>query len=493
MDVRRFTHPILVTAGLVLATLPATMPAAPPAGAAPTVKASVDITSLPQTSTGTDASPTISGKATSPTGQVRVLVDGTEAARATVGSRGAWSARVYGLALGTREICAEVRSDSGERLAVDCVSYTVRPDVARFDVTWPLEGIETLTLIQPKGTCQDGTTVLVSLDGGDQSSLQCSGGDFWIDYLTTEGPHTFTAVLTYEGQVLATITRSYTATAPPAVDVEITSPADSTTVSTSAVRVEGTTNEPGATVTLTVNGEHPREPYINPDGSWWDGMPLQYGDNLVCATTSDLYGTSDQDCVTVTFAIDPDELVLTSPVDGDVSGPFVSYEGACHVGTQLRIELDGVVSAEDTCYYDHFGGSLYYVPDGPHTVTVTMLWEGLPISTVSAGVAVDTLAPAPPTVLTPAPGSTVRSVPLVLTGTAESGSTVELVAAGSSTVLAVPVAADGTWSMALDRAYLESLGVLTGQRESLYLRLTTVDRVGNRSYTTVVTYTARLR
>ena len=378
-------------------------------------------------------------------------------------------------------------------LARDCVSYTVEPDVARFAVEWPLDGSGVLTNFQVQGSCQDGTEVLVSLDGAAPRTEVCSGGYFWSDYLTTAGPHTVTATLTYQGRALTTIERSFTATAPPAVDVEITSPSDATTVTTSAVRVEGTTNQPSSKVVLTVDGADPREPYISPDGTWWDGVPLSYGEHLVCATTSDYYGTSDRDCVTVTFAIPAESLVLTRPQDGDVSGTWVDYEGSCHSGTQLRIELDGALYREDTCYWEYFGGSIPYVDNGEHTLTVSMLWEGNPIASVTRTVTVDTLAPAPPTVLSPAPGATIRSAPVTLSGTAESGSTVELMTTYGETVLSAPVAADGTWSMTLDRAYLESLGVVTGQRETLRLRFETVDSVGNRSYTSAVTYTVRLR
>ena len=490
VNARHVLHPFVVVAGLVLA---ATI-AAPQASAAPAIRGSVDITSLPQTSSGTTSSLTLSGKATSPTGQVHLIVDGAETGfPAAVGSRGAWSAIVSGLLLGAHEICAEVRSDAGDRLAVDCVTYTVAPDVTRFDVDWPLDGGGVLTLFQVQGSCQDGTEVVISLDGGDRRTAACSGGRYWTQYLTTAGPHTVSAVLTYQGQVLTTVERSFTAEAPPAVDVEITTPADATTVSTSSVGIEGTTNQPETRVTLTVNDGEPRETWIDQDGTWSGYAPLSYGDNLVCVTTSDLYGTSDRDCITVTFAIGADTLVLTRPVNGGLSGTFVYYEGSCHTGTQLRIEIDGVLHQEDTCYYDYFGGSIPYVADGEHTLTVTMLWEGIEISTETATVTVDTLAPAPPTVLTPTPGATIRSAPLTLSGTAESGATVELMSTIGETVLAAPVAADGTWSMTIDRAYLESLGVVTGQRETLRLRLEAVDSVGNRSYTQVVTYTVRMR
>jgi hypothetical protein len=469
---------------------------AAPADAAPPVRADVDISAPADGSSGTQVSPIVSGKATSPTGVVHVLVDGVAPYYSTVpvGTRGAWSTNsVVNLGLGVHEICAEVRSSSDDVLAVDCVTYTVEPDLARFDVDWPLDGSEVLTRFQVQGSCQDGTEVLVSLDGAAPRTEACSGGDFFSDYLTTAGPHTVTATLTYQGRALTTITRTFTATAPPAVDVEITSPADATTVSTSAVRVEGTTNEPSAKVVLTVDGANPREPYVSPDGTWWDGVPLSYGEHLVCATTSDFYGTSDRDCVTVTFAIPAESLVLTRPQEGDVSGTWLYYEGSCHSGTQLRIELDGALYQEDTCYWEYFGGSIPYVDNGAHTLTVSMLWEGNLIATATRSVTVDTYAPAPPTVLSPAPGATLRSAPVTISGTAESGAFVELVTTSGETVLTAPVAANGTWAMTLDRAYLESLGVVTGQRETLRLRFETVDGVGNRSYPTTVTYTVRMR
>ena len=60
---------------------------------------------------------------------------------------------------------------------------------------------------------------------------------------------------------------------------------------------------------LTVNDGDPRETYFDPDGTWSGDAPLSYGDNiLVCVTSNDLYGTSDRDCVTITFAIAPTTL-----------------------------------------------------------------------------------------------------------------------------------------------------------------------------------------
>ena len=366
---------------VAVTTLAVTTVLAAPADAAPPVRGAVDITSPADGSSGTQVSPVVSGKATSPTGEVHVLVDGVAPyySTAPVGTKGSWSTNsVINLSLGVHEICAEVRSSWDDVLARDCVTYTVQPDVARFAVDWPLDGSAVLTRFQVQGSCQDGTEVLVSLDDAAPRTEVCSDGDFWSDYLTTAGPHTITATLTYQGRALTTIERSFTATAPPAVDVEITSPGDATTVSTSAVRVEGTTNSPSSKVVLTVDGAEPREPYVAPDGTWWDGVPLSYGEHLVCATTSDYYGTSDRDCVTVTFAIPSESLVLTRPQNGDVSGTFVSYEGSCHSGTQLRIELDGALYREDTCYWEYFGGSIPYVDNGQHTLTVEHAVGGRP-------------------------------------------------------------------------------------------------------------------
>jgi hypothetical protein len=58
-----------------------------------------------------------------------------------------------------------VRSSRDDVLAMDCVSYTVEPAAARFDVDWPLDGSAALTRFQVQGSCQDGTDSLVSLDG----------------------------------------------------------------------------------------------------------------------------------------------------------------------------------------------------------------------------------------------------------------------------------------------------------------------------------------
>jgi hypothetical protein len=480
-----------VTVALVLAVLAT---AASPAYAARPERGSVEITSPADGASGTSVLIPVAGKATSPDGQVYLSVDGTSTDfPVAVSSKGTWSTTVGALSLGAHQICAEVISTGGTQLASDCVSYTVQPDLSRFDVDWPLEGGSVLTLFQVQGSCQDGTEVVVALDQEAPVTAVCDNGYWYAQYLTTAGAHTVTATLTYAGQALATVHRSFTATAPPAVDIRITSPSDGTIVSTSSVGVTGTTNQPETAITLTVNEGDPRETYTDFDGTWQGYASLSYGENVICVTASDLYGTSDRECVTVTFAIDPALLTLTSPQDGDVSNTFVYYDGSCFTGTQVRIELDGELYREDTCYYDHFGGAIPYVPDGEHVLTATMLWEGTPIAGVSSSVFVDTLAPAPPTVLSPAPGGTIRSVPVTISGTAEAGATVELVGSAGEAAYSAPVGTDGTWSMTLDRAYLESLGVVTGQRQTLRLRFETVDAALNRSAPTFATYTVRAR
>ena len=162
VNVRHVLHPFVVVAGLVLA---ATI-SVPQASAAPAVRGSVDITSPPQTSSGPTSSLTLSGKATSPTGQVLLSVDGTQTDfPATVGSRGTWSSiRVLpapghppDLRRGTFRRRRAVRGGLRD------LHRRARPRALRRRLAADAGGP---TLFQVQGSCQDGTDVLISLDGG---------------------------------------------------------------------------------------------------------------------------------------------------------------------------------------------------------------------------------------------------------------------------------------------------------------------------------------
>ncbi len=486
MSARRLRPWLVLLAALLLSVT-----VAAPSQAARPVRASVTIATPTNGATLTSQYVGFSGTATGPVTQVQVRVDGDVVDYRDVGTDGRWATTVE-LAFGGHRLCAELDSGGTTPLASACVDVTVVPDPARFTLDRPSAGETPYTTFVASGSCQDGTEVTASLDGGATQTTPCYGS--WaVQFRTTPGQHTVTASETSQGTTVATRSVSFTVVAAPELVLTITAPGDGSSGSESGVRVDGTvTNAWSAEVTLTVNGESAPVYEVSDDGTWYGYAPLRYGANRICATATDYYGATSTTCVDRTYAIDPATLTLTSPEQGSTWGMSIHYEGECFVGTDLRIELDGVVQANDTCYY-RINGDIYYPSEGPHTLTVTMVKDGVDIASVSRDVVVDTIAPAPPTVTDPANGSTIRKVPVTVTGTANTDARVELVNADGSVDRTATVAANGTWSVVLDRAWFEARGLLTGKAQTVRLRFESVDAAGNRSAPTFVNWTVRAR
>ena len=133
------------------------------------------------------------------------------------------------------------------------------------------------------------------------------------------------------------------------------------------------------------------------------------------------------------------------------------------------------------------------VADGGHTATVTNTFEGTTITSVTVAFTVDSTPPVPPVVESPAPGSTISTMPVYLKGTAEPLGTVTLLLPDGRDYTSAYVNADGTWSLDVFRDWFEAAGVLTGKRATVTMTFTTTDRLGRVSDPVSVTYTTRLR
>jgi hypothetical protein len=113
--------------------------------------------------------------------------------------------------------------------------------------------------------------------------------------------------------------------------------------------------------------------------------------------------------------------------------------------------------------------------------------------TDSVTVTVDSVPPATPVVLSPAPGSTLTSIPVTLTGTTSPGALVTVHDATSNAYRSVTADAGGSWTVTLERDFFATAGVLTGRRGSVVIGLSAVDAAGNQSDYAQVTYQTRLR
>ena len=93
----------------------------------------------------------------------------------------------------------------------------------------------------------------------------------------------------------------------------------------------------------------------------------------------------------------------------------------------------------------------------------------------------------------PAPGSTLTSTPVTLTGTTSPGARVTVYDATSNAYRSATADSSGSWTVTLDRDFFATAGVLTGRRSSVAVGLMATDAAGNSSDYTRVTYQTRLR
>jgi hypothetical protein len=468
----------------------------PAASAARPPRTSVTITSPADGSSGTAVVVPVTGKASSPSGVVNIVLDGVDSGQtATVDSRGTWSTNAGEFSVGTHLICAEVRVDE-TALASSCVRRTVTPDPASFTLSWPAPGSEVATRFSVAGECQNGTQAQVTLDGTDTQLVDCMSSWWYTDwYGVAAGPHTVTAQGVLNGTAYTSVESTFTVVAPAPVEVAITSPVDGSTVTDEFVVIRGTSNRPGQLVSVTVNGAYSRETFTDSDGSWYVYGNLVYGANRICADITDGEGFTGQGCSDVTFAVDPSTLTIDTPAEGSLQNAFVDFSGQCKDGSYVRIAVDDREwVAEQYCSGGTYGGGLAYVTDGTRTMTVTMLIGGQEVTSQSRSFVVDTIAPAPPTIVSPDAGTTIRSRSVTMTGTtAEGGLGIQVLHSDGTPYATTTSSATGAWSVVLGEDFFLRAGVVTGKTGSVTVSVTATDAVGNVSSPTSRTWATRIR
>ena len=477
---------------------------APGALAAKPATASVTVTAPADGTSTLVGGVTMGGKASVPTGGTLVLtVDGTATgASVPVARNGAWSSYLYVGRVGVHELCAEVWS-SGSVLASDCVTWTMLPDPSQFSLDQPYEGYQSYDTVRATGACQPGASVSLVLDGGEPLVVACDPEGYGWDHVYSGlavGAHTLEAsLLGLDGSPVATRTITWQVSAIPQAGVEITSPEDGAAAVGRQVVFTGTVTNSGEYLQFTVDGNDYTSTYI---GRTLGTVPfetvvgLPYGTHEVCAVVTGYYeGTTASDCITYSVLVEPESFWLRTPEEGGIAnGPVVAFAGDCTAGSDIGAVLEEGSSGTARC--DDFG--TFYVEvagvaDGGHTATVTNTFEGTTITSVTVAFTVDSTPPVAPVVESPAPGSTISTTPVYLTGTAEPLGTVTLLLPDGRDYTSAYVNADGTWSLDVFRDWFEAAGVLTGKRATVTMTFTTTDRLGRVSDPVSVTYTTRLR
>jgi len=235
------------------------------------------------------------------------------------------------------------------------------------------------------------------------------------------------------------------ASAAPGDPVLITSPQDATTDVERVLTVTGTGSD-GATVILTDAADAPLgQPVVVAQGGAWSApvtfAPDAPANQSITATQFEDPLTTDaftEDSVTFTLAdavpVDPEELVVTSPADGDaVDSRRVEFVGTATPGAAVSASVDGLALGQATA--DENGDYVFeavfpigLVPENEVTVNVTAV---NPDGTSATPVDIQLVLPAPiaaPVITEPAAGSTVAGGGAVtFRGTGVAGETLAII------------------------------------------------------------------
>lgn len=257
----------------------------------------------------------------------------------------------------TYEICSSL-------IAGDCEVVTVTITVEqKVVITGPADGA-TLEDTTPTvtGTSQPNTEVTITVDGTVVGKVIVDGDGNWTWTPDTElsfGPHTIGAEGENgsSGEVTVTIEEP----AAPRAPVEITTPEDASSTDNPLPTITGT-GEPGAEITISVDGVPVGTTTVDQDGNWsWTfETELEPGKYIVSATDDE--GLTDSIELTVIKAEVPGpDFGITGPTDGsstDNLRPTITGTGV--PGSTVTITIDGEEVGTTTVDED---GTWSWTPD----------------------------------------------------------------------------------------------------------------------------------
>jgi hypothetical protein len=270
-----------------------------------------------------------------------------------------------------------------------------------------------------------------------------------------DGDHTVSAIQTLDGtpSVPSAVNDFVVDATAPGAPV-ITAPEDGSTTTDDTPLVTGT-GEPGATVTVVIDGEEIDDVTVDGDGNWELPLtdPLDDGEHTVNATQTDEAG-NESAADEVTFAVDSEALapVITAPADGSSTNDTTpTVEGTAEPGAEVDVEIDGTPVGTVTA--DEDGNWSLELTDpldeGDHTVSAVQTDVAGNVSEAAENdFTVDLTAPAAPVITSPEDGATVDDRTPTIEGTGEPGTTIVVIVDGEP-VGSVVVDEDGDWSLTL--------------------------------------------
>ena len=371
-------------------------------------------------------------------------------------------------------------SSPGTRsITIDTVA-PVAPVIGAVAVDDIVNGAEQSSIIS--GTAEAGSTIDLTI-GGNVRTFSADGAGNWSYTLVAadiaamgEGAETLSATATDGvGNTGVAGTRAITVdtVAPPAPTIGAVATDDVINNSEQTSVISGTA-EAGGTVNLTVGG-NVRNITADGGGSWSytlipaDIASMGEGGEILSATTTDVAGNTGPAGARSIFI---DTIIPSAPVISTVAGDDTI--NASEVGTTIT----GTSEASSTVALTIGGNVRTFSADGAgnwsYTLVaadITAMGEGGEVlsatATDSAGntsaagtlaITVDTVIPSVPVIDTVAGDDKINAseVGTTITGTGESGATLDLTIGGN--VRSVTVGGGGTWSYALTGADITAMG-----------------------------------
>lgn len=337
------------------------------------------------------------------------------------------------------------------------------------------------------GTAEASSTLNLFANGNPIGTTTTNGAGNWTITLSTplaDGTYALTATAsdgvgnTSVASTSVALTIDTTAPAAPT----ITNPADGDATTDTTPLIEGTT-EPGATVTVYVDGSPVGTAVADGNGDWsfTPSPALAEGQYEISASATDTAGIDGATSPSVGITIDqtaPNAPQITGPADGSsTSDATPAISGTAEANSTVSVFRDGILMG--TANADSSGNWAFTpnssLADDTYAITATAEDAAGNTSTESntVDVTIDTAAPSAPVVSTPVDGSSTADATPTYTGTAEAGSTVAITIDGNAPV---NVTADGSGNW----TYTPSTPLSEGTHSVL---ATATDAAGNPSTT----------
>jgi gliding motility-associated-like protein len=391
--------------------------------------------------------PAISGTAEAGS-TVTVIIDGAVVGKVTAAANGNWTlSTASALADGTHTVSAKA-SDAAGNSSPNSKTNTFIVDTSTPDTkieVAPAALTNSKTSRFDFSSTSENVTYEAKLDGA--ASYATVEDPLTLSNLS-DGEHTIRVRAKSQAGITDPTPAQHTwviDTKAPAAPV-VKTPADGARLNNAKPAIAGTA-EAGSVVTVTLDGAVLGKVTATANGEWSLApvSALKEGAHQLTAKASDKAGNTSPASSAITFTIDteaPDTKIISGP-DALANKKSATFEfGSTKPKVSYAARLDGALFAPVSNPY-----TVTNLSDGEHRLEVRATDETGNTDPTPAIYTwrVDTKAPAAPVVSAPAEGALLSNSKPTLTGTAESGSTVDLYM-GAAKIGTVTAASNGKWS-----------------------------------------------